>query len=125
MTTLVATVGTAQTPLPTTLVAGVTFAAIGLTITDNSGAAAIFTDASGNKTTSILLTGAETPPWTATATGVSGQGEASYTAQALDSTGANLGTSFTFTESGSGGVVTPPATFPQPVLAGSSLVVTA
>ncbi len=124
MSTLVATVGILQTPLPTTLAVGVTFAAIALTITDNSGQPATFVGPGGATETSILLTGAETPPWTATGTGVDGPNEASYTAQALDSTGANLGTSFTFTESGSGGVVTLPATFPQPVAAGSSLVVT-
>lgn len=120
MSKLVATVGIVQTPLPSA--SAPVFAALKLTITDNSGQPATFPQPDGSTGTFTLLVGTETPPWTATGTGVDGQGEASFTAQALDIGGNPLGTSFTFTESGTGGVI--PGTFPQPVAAGSSLVVT-
>jgi hypothetical protein len=121
MSTLVATVGIQETPLPS---AGVpAFAAIKLTITDNSGAPATFLNPDGTTGTFALLNGSETPtPWTATGTGVDGTSEASFTAQAIDSNGNPLGTPFTFNESGTGGVT--PGNFAQPVAAGSSLTVT-
>jgi hypothetical protein len=117
MSQILVVVGTQSTPLPT-LASGVKFAAIAVTVTDNSGQPAKAPDG----TTAVLLTGQESTPWTVTFTGVDGSSEASFSAQALDSTGANLGAALVVTESGTGGVI--PGTFPQPVAAGSSITVT-
>jgi hypothetical protein len=107
MTTIVAAVTVTQTAYATQPPAAL-FAAIAYVITDNSGV----TLPAGT------LTGAETPPWTVTATGASGPKEATVTFTALDSTGATLGTPLTLTESGSGGI---PSTFPAPT--GGSITV--
>lgn len=97
-----------------TLAAGQTFAATAYVVVDNSGV----TLPAGT------LNGSESPPWTATLTGADGPNEASVTFTDLDTTGATIGTPVTLTESGSGGVVTPPAPFFPVSATGSSITVT-
>jgi hypothetical protein len=94
-TILVQLTGT-QTPVPA---ANAPFQLVALTGTDNSGAPL-----------SATLNGSESPPWSVTLTGVDGPNEVNLVAQALDTAGANLGSPFTLTESGTGGQ---PATFFQ------------
>lgn len=115
MTKLAVTLTGSQVPLST----GILFAAVALSVIDNSGAPAQLLDANGLPLldsnglpeTVALLTGAESPPWSANFQGLTGTNEASFSAQPLDTTGANLGTVFTGTESGTGGQ---PGTFFQP-----------
>jgi hypothetical protein len=122
MTKIAVVLTGSQVPLPPriSLPAGVLLGVVLLTITDNSGAPAGLLDANGQPVldpttqkpvTVATLNGTETPPWSANFAGVTGQGEASFSAQPVDSTGANLGTAFTQTESGTGGQ---PGTFFQP-----------
>jgi hypothetical protein len=73
---------------------GVTAAGVMLVVVDNSGATL----------PGVLLTGKETPPWSATLTGATGPNEATGTAQAVDSAQGNLGTVLSGSESGTGGV---------------------
>jgi hypothetical protein len=85
------------TPLPA---ANIPFAAIALVVTDNSGAVL----------PPVTLTGIETPPWSATLTGVDGNAEATAVATALDTAGNTLAT-LSGSESGMGGEL---GTFPNP-----------
>lgn len=96
MTVIVIEALKTDTPLPT----GITFA----------GTAAVVTDNAGNVLPAVVLTGAETPPWTATLTGDLGSQEASVTFTDLDTAGNTIGTPVTITETGSGGFGTFPAT---------------
>jgi hypothetical protein len=82
---------------------------------------AVVTDNSGVALSPVTLTGAETPPWSATLTGAAGANEASVTFTDLDVNGAIIGTPITVTESGSGGVI---GNLPGTVAAGSSISVT-
>lgn len=95
MTKIVVTVTKAQQPLAD----GVTFVGTAVAVVDNSGA----------KLTAVLLTGTETPPWTATLTGAEGPNEATATLTDLDSNGNTIGSPITLTETGTGGQ---PAQFP-------------
>jgi hypothetical protein len=97
MTTIVVQVQTQQKPLPP----GVLFAATAIVVVDNSGATL---DAQ-------MVNGTETPPWSATFTGVEGPNEAVATLQALDTAGNNIGEAVVVTETGTGGQ---PGTFPAP-----------
>ena len=96
MTQITVVVSKTDTPV----VAGQTFAATAVVVTDNSGAVL----------PAVTLNGTETPPWTAVLTGATGPNEASATATDLDTTGATIGTPVTATESGTGGFGTFPAT---------------
>lgn len=96
------TINVQLTVTPTSLpAANIPFAAIGLVVTDNSGAVL----------PAVSLNGTETPPWSATLTGAAGSSEASAVATALDTSGNTLGTPLTLTESGTGGQL---GTFPAP-----------
>lgn len=99
MTNIVVVVQTADTPLP----AGVVFAAISISVVDNSGAAL----------PAVSVNGTESPPFQATLTGATGSQEATATLQALDTNGNPIGSPVVLTESGTGGQ--PPQTFPAPV----------
>lgn len=104
MTTIFVQVTTTDTPIAD----GVQFAATALVVTDNSGAVL----------PAVTLNGSETPPWSATFTGATGQLEASVVVTALDTDGNTLAT-ITGTETGTGGQ---PGTFPAPT--GVSITVT-
>lgn len=95
MTTIVITATKTPTPAP----AGVIFAATAYVVVDNSGA----TLPAGT------LNGTETPPWSATLTGVEGPNEATVTFTDLDTNGNTIGTPVLVTETGTGGQ---PQTFP-------------
>jgi hypothetical protein len=82
---------------------------------------AVVTDNSGGALPKVILTGIETPPWSATLTGTAGALEASVTFTDLDINGATVGTPVVVTESGSGGVI---GNLPGTVAAGSSITVT-
>lgn len=91
---VLATVAVSTTNLPT----GVIYSHTNLTVIDSAGAAQNFS-----------LTGAETPtPWAQAVTGLA-DGTSTYTAQAVDATGASIGAAATasFTPAA-------PATFPLP-----------
>lgn len=86
------TITNTDTPLPS----GTIFGHTNLTVTDAAGAVQNFS-----------LNGSESPPWTQVVAGLA-DGVSTYSAQAVDSTGANLGTAVTTT-------FTPvPKTFPAP-----------
>jgi hypothetical protein len=98
MTTIVVQVTTTPTALPS----GITFAAISVAITDNSGAALPV----------VKVNGSETPPFSVTVSGNSGPNQAMAVLTALDTNGNPIGSPVSITESGTGGVV--PGTFPAP-----------
>jgi hypothetical protein len=106
MTTIAVQVTTSPTNLPQ----GISFAAIAIAVTDNSGA----------KLPPKTVNGTETPPFSATFTGAAGPNEATAVLTALDTSGNTLGSPVTVTESGTGGVV--PGTFPAPT--GGTITVT-
>ncbi len=82
------------TKTPSTLPAGVTYAATAYVVVDNSGT----TLPAGT------LNGSESPPWTAVLTGADGPNEATVTFTDLDTNGNTIGTPVVVTESGTGGV---------------------
>jgi hypothetical protein len=112
MSSIVIVAGRSTTAVPLSI--GQTFFATAYVVVDNAG----------NTLPAGTLNGSESPPWTATLTGTDGPGEASVTFTDLDSTGATIGTPVTITESGSGGVVTPPPPFFPVAATGSSITVT-
>lgn len=85
--------------LTAVLAAGVAFAGTKVDVTDAAGTVQ-----------SVTLTGAESPPWSATFTSVD-DGAGSVLATDLDTTGATIGTPVQ--ASFPAVTVTPPATFPQ------------
>lgn len=91
MTTITVVVQKTLTDLP----AGITFQNTRVTVTDNSGAAL----------PPVLLSGSESPPWSATFTGTTGTQEATALIEDLDSDGKVIGTALTLTETGTGGQV--------------------
>jgi hypothetical protein len=84
-----------------------------------AGVAVSITDRSGVVLPPVVLTGVETPPWTASVSGADGPGVASAVLTALDTAGKTLGTPLPVQETPATG-----ATFPQPVLP-ATLTVTA
>lgn len=103
-----------STPAPVTVAGIVTVAPVTTPLPSGNAAQAslscIVTDAAGTVYPAVLLTGAESPPWSFAATYASGT--ASMVQQALDTTGANIGAAGTFTFTVQ--APPPPATFEAP-----------
>ena len=108
MSTITVTAPRATTP-PSTLAAGVSFGGTNVVVKDNAG----------NVLPGVILTGKESPAWTAVFTGTDGPNEAQATLQDIDTKGNPLGSPVVLTETGTGGM---PQTF-QPV-AGGTITVT-
>lgn len=81
MANILITVNKTPTPLPT----GVVFGHTNLTVTDSAGAAQ-----------TLAVNGSETPPWTATATGLA-DGSGTVVGTDVDSNGNTIGTPVTQT----------------------------
>lgn len=91
-----------------TLGVGVSFGGTNVVVKDNSGAVL----------PGVLLTGKETPPWTAVFPGAAGPNEAQATITDVDSKGNTIGTPLVITETGTGGI---PQSFSQ--TAGATITV--
>jgi len=75
-----------------------------------AGTNVVAKDNAGTVLPGVILTGNETPPWTAVFTGATGPNLVQVTATDLDSKGNTIGTPATATETGTGGVQ---QTYPQ------------